>query len=241
MMKRLMMIAVFAISTVGMAAQGEKGHFSLKPMMGLNVTTLHCDVSSADIYKAKARFAAGVEAEYSFNNWMGLSLGAIYSQQGAAMEGVIPLIMTDNEGNTHPVAGTVNMKVHCDYLNFPLMANFYIPKLKGLAIKAGIQVGVLVHSGMKGSMRIDVIPSLNNAGLITADGSMVRTAMTSGAWTGICNSVDVGIPLGLSYEYKNFVVDARYCFGLTNIDNSDDLEKSYNRCFTLTLGYRFGL
>ena len=59
--------------------------------------------------------------------------------------------------------------------------------------------------------------------------------------TDACKSMDFGIPVGLSYEYKNVTLDARYYFGLTRIDKSQELENIRNRCLTLTLGYRFNL
>lgn len=57
-------------------------------------------------------------------------------------------------------------------------------------------------------------------------------------------SFDLSIPVGLSYEYKNICLDARYNYGL--IDNYDltNYEKGYdqkNSVFQFTLGYKFKL
>jgi hypothetical protein len=53
-------------------------------------------------------------------------------------------------------------------------------------------------------------------------------------------SFDFSIPVGLSYEYANFVLDARYNWGLTKIvDLGDDSPK--NSVFQITLGYKFDL
>ena len=57
----------------------------------------------------------------------------------------------------------------------------------------------------------------------------------------ICKSVDFGIPVGISYEYKNITLDARYYFGLTNMNDLEDTEVIHNRCLSITLGYRFKL
>ena len=56
-----------------------------------------------------------------------------------------------------------------------------------------------------------------------------------------CKTVDFGIPVGLSYEYKNVVLDARYYFGLTKIDKTENHEDCHNRYLSFTLGYRFHL
>ena len=46
------------------------------------------------------------------------------------------------------------------------------------------------------------------------------------------------IPVGLSYEFSDFVVDARYNIGVTKaLDNVD----SRHSVFTFTLGYKFAL
>ena len=51
-------------------------------------------------------------------------------------------------------------------------------------------------------------------------------------------SIDFSIPLGLSYEISDFVIDARYNLGLSNIvDHSDD-GKVKNGVIMLTLGYK---
>ncbi|MBR4454439.1 MAG: outer membrane beta-barrel protein [Bacteroidales bacterium] len=52
------------------------------------------------------------------------------------------------------------------------------------------------------------------------------------------NSFDFSVPVGLSYEYKNFVLDGRYNIGVTKIVDGDD---SKNRVFQITLGYKFKL
>lgn len=51
-------------------------------------------------------------------------------------------------------------------------------------------------------------------------------------------TVDLSIPVGLSYEYQNIVFDARYNIGVTKIaDNVDD----YNNVIQITVGYKFTL
>jgi len=107
----------------------------------------------------------------------------------------------------------VDMNLH--YVNFPLTANYYI--VKGLAVKTGIQFGVNVVSEYK--------------------------------WQGyrVSNVTDYfrdfvfDIPVGLSYEYRHFVADARYNLGITRVGKSDSVhaKDGYNSVFMLTLGYKF--
>ena len=49
---------------------------------------------------------------------------------------------------------------------------------------------------------------------------------------------DFTIPVGLSYEYSNVVLDARYNWGLTKMLDKLDCK---NSVFQITLGYKFEL
>jgi hypothetical protein len=51
-------------------------------------------------------------------------------------------------------------------------------------------------------------------------------------------TVDLSIPVGLSYEYNNFVLDGRYNFGVTKVLENLDAK---NSVFQITLGYKFDL
>ena len=105
------------------------------------------------------------------------------------------------------------------YLNVPILANVYIAP--GLAIKAGVQPGFLLSRKTK-----------------------LDELIGSGSWTSVehtstdgLKKVDFSIPLGLSYEISDFVIDARYNLGLTNINDTDSY-KSKNSVIMLTLGYK---
>ena len=52
-------------------------------------------------------------------------------------------------------------------------------------------------------------------------------------------SIDLSIPVGISYDFGGLVLDARYNFGISKIfDYDDDLK---NLAFQLTIGYKFSL
>ena len=56
---------------------------------------------------------------------------------------------------------------------------------------------------------------------------------------GVLNTFDLSVPVGLSYEYSNFVFDARYNIGCTKVFKHSD--KGYNNVIQLTIGYKFAL
>ena len=57
-----------------------------------------------------------------------------------------------------------------------------------------------------------------------------------------CKDFSCSIPVGVAYEYKRFVIDARYQFELTKLyDKTDGTADTKNNAITVTLGYRFNL
>ena len=243
-MKRLKMIrTLILLSCVATMAQAQndKGTFSIKPMAGVNVSTFSGGIVS-DLYHTKAGFTAGIEAEYGINNWLGLSLGLIYSQQGAKVDGSVSGIVTEETGDQYLTKVQYDGKIQADYLNLPLMANFYIPVIHGLALKTGIQMGILVKDRMNAKTIVETI-KIRTSGYWDLDetGNYLRMTETNVSLSDICKSIDFGIPIGLSYEYKNVTLDARYYFGLTKLDKTEDPENTRNRCLSITLGYRFHL
>lgn len=110
--------------------------------------------------------------------------------------------------------GAVDYTWKYDYLNLPMVANVYVAK--NLALKAGVQFGFNMSHKLKSE---------------TSEGSNEADMPNF-------KSFDFSIPLGISYEYENVVLDARYNLGLTKV--TDHLD-SKNSVFQITLGYRFDL
>ena len=108
----------------------------------------------------------------------------------------------------------VKSTMKLDYINIPILANVYV--VKNLAVKVGIQPGFNVNSSVKASV-----------GDTSAETDFDGT-----------KSFDFSIPVGLSYEFSNVVLDARYNFGVTKVfDGSDNC----NSVFQIALGYKFSL
>lgn len=152
---------------------------------------------------------------------LGLVLGAEFEYQITKLfslsAGALYSMQGEKEDGTN--AGTkykATMKL--DYINMPILANIYVTK--GLAVKFGIQPGFNISSKMKVSQgSTSVSMSLSDLGFDT-------------------NSFDFSIPIGLSYEFNNFVIDGRYNIGVTKVIDDFDYK---NRVFQFTVGYKFKL
>ena len=158
--------------------------------------------------KTKIGLVAGVEAEYGIAENFGLAFGALYSMEGF-------------KGNAVAFGGTgasaymiEDVKYNLDYINIPILAQFY--PVKGLAIKAGVQPAFNVRHKTS---------SDNDA----ADKKDIENI----------KSFNFSIPVGLSYEISDFVIDARYNIGVTTLVKEAD--QGRNSTFTFTLGYKFAL
>ena len=246
MIRKLLLFAFVCFATMA-EAQNQKGTFSIKPMVGVNISSFGSPTVE-DFYHTKVRFTAGAEVEYGVNNWLGLSLGLMYSQQGVKVDGSVALVQMLENDEVLYSESQMDGYLHADYLNIPMMAHVYIPAIRGLSINAGIQMGFLVNDRMTAdvltaSQTIKLSSLQPNSGWYVDNYNNNTTVVTSAVVTqnDVCKSVDFGIPLGLSYEYKNISLDARYYFGLTKIDKTENPDTAKNRYFSITLGYRFHL
>ena len=211
-------------------------------MAGVNLSNF--SNATADIYGMKVGMTGGAELEYGVNPWLGLSLGLMYSQQGAKIDGIVDGMVIEDNGDRWLTNTKMKGKLNCNYLNLPLMANIYVPAIKGLAIKAGFQVGVLTNDRMSSDVLIAMInPDFHNSVWYNIKDGQRSTQLMSYSvdMSDVCKSMDFGLPLGLSYEYKNIVLDTRYYFGLTKIDKTDNPDKARNQYLSITLGYKFHL
>ena len=241
-MKRIaILLSAMSLSVMAATAQNKVGEFSIKPMAGINVSDISSDEEVN--YKAKVGFTGGVEAEYGVTPWLGVSLGAMYSQQGAKIKASLSEFGVNEEGRQ--VASLLSMKgkLKADYINMPLLAIFYV--WKGLSIKTGLQVGFLVNDKMNVDAAMAGVTAPDTDKITYVDLSKPSTdnffSSFSVEESDICKSVVFGIPVGLSYEYKNITLDARYYFGLTRMDDVEDDAPARNRCLSITLGYKFKL
>ncbi len=113
-----------------------------------------------------------------------------------------------------------NRNASVTYINLPIMVNYYV--VEGLAFKVGVQPGFFLSQ------------------------KTTYDEYDNGKWNEVENTssdyvekFDFSIPIGLSYEYSNIVLDARYNFGLTKIiDDKYFNKKSKNSVFMITLGYK---
>lgn len=144
---------------------------------------------------------------------IGLAAGVEAEYQATDIFSVSAGLIYSMQGNKAKAEG-VTQTTKLDYINIPILANVYVTK--GLAVKLGVQPAFNVSDKVK-----------------LSGGGASLEAEDVGA-----ESFDFSIPVGLSYEFNNVVIDARYNFGVTNIADGGDAK---NSVFQFTLGYKFAL
>lgn len=207
------MIAAFMVAAVSANAQFEPGTFSIQPKVGGTISWLSNMPSYGDIKKSiYAGALAGAEFEYQVAQPFSLAAGVNFAMQGCQWDDV----KIGSKEYKDP-------KIELTYLNVPVVANIYL--FKGFAIKAGVQVGFLLSANYKEEMK---------------EGN--TTTKTDMKIKDDCKTVDISIPMGVSYQVPTIpiYIDARYNLGLTNINKDGDYSTK-NRVIQLTVGYKFAL
>lgn len=179
----------------------------------------------------KACFTGGAEAQYQFSDVLGIIFGATYRHAALSYDYVSANpnnYATIGEDRVATVTNIYDAHWSADYLGVPVMLNAYL--WKGLAVKAGLQFDWMFHEDAKSKIEYQT------KGDVTVRG---------GASVGDLRKVSLSVPVGLSYEYKNVVLDARYNIGVTNVEKADrdggDGPSHRTSAFAVTLGYKFAL
>jgi hypothetical protein len=195
-MKKIFMIAVMAVVCMTAGAQKMRhgaGKITVQPMIGFSSGYLRVEEETAngtakfENKEARTGLVIGAEGEYyTTTPWLSVSAALLYQQQGWKLK----------KGGDYNV----------DFINIPVLANFYVAK--GFALKIGLQPGFVV----------------------SADKDIKDD----------CNTLNLALPVGLSYEFKNGItLDLRGAAAFTKLNKNGDKLKWYNDGGMLTIGYKF--
>ena len=226
-MKKLLFTCLLSCLSLAASAQAESC-WRLYPKIGVNLSKFPSDeillMGAQHDYQLKSRykqgFTAGAELSYE-RDVLSATLGLMYSNRGTKYKDYTYESPTYQE----KVSG---LQYTLHYLEMPLMGGYEITR--GLRLKAGVQLGYLLKARFMSSS-ITTIKEDQDHSTIEADETDIDVMDTF-------KKVDVCIPVGISYEYSNVVVEARYLIGVTT---NSDLVKARNSGFVFTVGYGFDL
>lgn len=230
MVKKLLSIVLaLTFSAVGMA-QGRIGTYSIIPRIGVTYSNLTDDkmtfISATSEETGNSKnligYTFGADVEYMITESAGISMGVFYSQQGDKYS----IYSSDKTS-----AESLKVENDLNYINVPIFFNKYLGNT-GIAIKAGIQQGFLIYNRVKYT---------ENDASYDKDGNMTHSSTESHSSKGSWKHYSLSIPVAISYEYQNVILEAKYAFGLLNVRDNGLSDNNRNMVFSITAGYRLEL
>ena len=231
-MKKLMMIAAMMVAAVSANAQFEPGTWSIQPKIGGTLSKVSNmpefklgKVGNTNIDIDKSIYTGaliGAEFEYQVAQPFSVAAGLNFSMQGCKWG---DLELKDGDKSVK----FKDMKRELNYLNIPIVANFYL--FKGFAIKTGVQFGFLLSAKEKATT------------VAKGDGSTFEDKGSVDIKDD-CKKFDIAIPIGISYQVPTIpiYIDGRYNLGLSKVFQDELNNKSCkNQVFQVTVGYKFAL
>ncbi len=227
-MKRIITLAFLSAISLASFAQSKVGTWSVIPHVGVSIASLTHQSGGIEVgdnqsqeLKPQGRpgFTGGVDVMYQASDNVGLSIGLSYVQAGCKYKDV-----DDNGVIWHDHYDRM------DYISVPLVAHSYIAP--GLSINVGVAPSFLIygkyHAGMQ-TYDLDTDGHRTNVKEAEIDQDIKN---------GLRNFT-LSIPVGISYEYENVVLDARYNVGVLNAYKYGLTAR--NKVFEVSVGYKFDL
>lgn len=227
-MKRIITLAFLSAISLASFAQSKVGTWSVIPHVGVSIASLTHQSGGIEVgdnqsqeVKPQGRpgFTGGVDVMCQASDNIGLSIGLSYVQAGCKYKDV-----DDNGVIWHDHYDRM------DYISVPLLAHSYIAP--GLSINVGVAPSFLIygkyHAGMQ-SYDLDADGHRTNVQEAEIDQDIKKGL----------RKFTLSIPVGISYEYENVVLDARYNVGMLNVYKHG--LSARNKVFEVSVGYKFDL
>ena len=229
-MRRLFLLFLFVLTLFGAQAQPKWGTWSVVPHVGVSFANLTKDAinvpyNGTSHSQTRIGFSGGADVYYQLTDKLALSGGVAYTQAGCNFK--------DIPADLNAKHGTVfhNAYFNLGYVDVPLLAHIYISK--DLALSIGCQPSFLTKATSHTEMQ-DY--ETDGKGGIKYE----KNVVSEGDANSFFKKTAFSIPVGISYEYENVMLMARYNIGLSKVYNHD-LSDSKNKIITVSVGYKFNL
>ncbi len=209
------------------SAQKGVGEWSFIPRVGVNLSNLgglNDKTSGIQTNKHnsafKHDFMLGAESEYQILKPLGLSIGAFYSRQGCHWA-PYETLLSPTKAEAYD-----EERIKLQYVNIPFTANYYITDF--LAVRAGLQCGLYIDGSWTythSDVVIDAIGAKTYGDRQERKETLVD--MNKAVWS---------IPVAVSLEYENVLLDMRYNIPISKFSNT--MSRGSNQVFTFNVGYR---
>jgi hypothetical protein len=196
------------------------GDITIGVMAGANWATVNQDPQSGDVdFGYKAGFVGGGFLGYQVNDVFSIEPQVLYSQKGSKVTGT---------GSNSSLEGGVRIS----YIAIPVLLKFWFPM-------EGSQVTPFLLAGPEFAFKV----SCTAEGAILAVTGSEDCDQTNGEIK--LKTTDVGLSGGGGIQFRAGAqvvrLDARYTYGLMDINDSGDSRSIKNRAFSVTAGIGFPL
>ena len=166
--------------------------------------------------KGGMSYSNGSKGDYDSQTITSFHVGGIMEALYDNNIAIQPEIVFSNQGFSY-IDEDIDSNLKLTYINIPIMIKYYL--FKGISIEAGPQIGYLNTAKLE---------TKSNEG---SESQNVKEGLRDN---------DLSLNLGFGLQLKNgFNLNARYCYGLTNIINQLSDQQFKNRVFQLSVGYFF--
>lgn len=233
-MKKNIILLFLFICAISANAQRFAGDITLYPHLGINFAKFSDGYSYAkyqnqieDKTKPVFKFGydIGIELHRQFDERFGASIGLLFAREGGKL--------SDYSEETERIKNVVrDFNTNLYYLHLPLLATADIVKWRnsGISIKVGVQPGILVSA--RNSNETEVYNKKDNIWILDKE----KSGRANGNVKSAYKDLNLSIPVGVEYRYKNYSFDLRYNIGLTKVYEYVD-DNINNRSILLTIGY----
>ena len=236
-MKHIITVVIMMLLPMWTTAQNESRHVSVIPHAGVTIAKMN-GAALTVAEKWKAGYTVGACVEFPLSQNFSLLTGADFSLIGTGLE------------KQKEKYASADEKLDVTYLSVPLQIKTYFSGVKGLAAHIGVQAGILLSA--KDKMTIHSIRTMNLGNDVSSMylWESYKEKKSEDVSSKFRNVV-IGIPLGVSYEWRHITLDASYCFELRQAislktDNPggwgfNNSPTARNYAIYITAGYKFTL
>lgn len=233
-MKKIFFL-LLAILPLAALAQNENRRVSIEPHAGMTISKMHGGALTRD-ETWKTGWTAGAELEIPLSTYYSLTTGVDYALIGTGFK---------EEKEQYSSAKSW---INASYVYVPLQIKAYSPVVKGLAVHLGVEMGIMTsakaHAEMTSIRTMDIGDGMSSY-FLWENYKDKESEDVSGQFRNIIYD----IPVGLSYEWRNIMLNATYRYEIrqaisqkiNNYGFGSNAVTARNHAILITLGYRFKL
>lgn len=221
-------VFIFLILATSISIKSQDKPYSLTVNGGVNLPSMRIKGANTD---TKVGFVGGVGLEYNLPNNLFLQTGLSFSSKK-----VTSSFKAQGDINGDGISGDYMQyegKIGMTYLSLPIKLGYRIPINNDARLN--LSFGPYLSYGLGGETK-EIAAGVNMTPEEVLGRAYYTESINKTFADNMLKRLDMGLAIGVRGEYKNFLLNVGYEYGLKNLSRSEN--SAYNDCFTITVGYR---